>query len=463
MKLRVAVTQLGVLAVVSCLVGSVASAATAAVAVMPFRDLSGGKGSIGEAIRETVTTDLKDVAGLRVIERANIDKVLSEQNLQGSKTNLDPLTTVKVGKLVGATLMVAGAYQKSGSNVRLTARFVSVETGEITGTAKVDGAQADFLTLQDRVTSQLLKSAGLDGPKVQMFAARKRPKVRSIKTIELYGDAVTETNDAKKKELLQEAVKIDPSFVYASRDLDALEKRIRQYGLVAEEAQTAELKAELAKIEGELKVEKDPMKLYMYYTQLFAKLMMAGRYKTLIAVCRRVVANPPPMPPQMAASSSIEEMAQMWLVRSYESLKDDDGMLREGEKFMAKYPTSMYFSTIQMLLNVAIDRKRDRESGGSKAQEEIANLGPRRGDPCATGPIYKSNNQLPAAKRDLEQCVKNGGDKHTPWLAQFLLVFVNYDLGKYKEARRWVEVLRTQYPEQYRNVRHMDQMMPKEE
>ena len=37
-----------------------------AVAVMPFSDLSGGKGKVGEAIRETVTTDLKDVAGLAV-------------------------------------------------------------------------------------------------------------------------------------------------------------------------------------------------------------------------------------------------------------------------------------------------------------------------------------------------------------------------------------------------------------
>ena len=127
---------------------------------------------------------------------------------------------------------------------------------------------------------------------------------------------------------------------------------------------------------------------------------MAGRYKTLIVVCKRVVANPPPTPPQLKQAGSLEEMAQMWLVRSYESLKDDDGMLREGEKFMAKYPTSMQFSVIQMLLNNAIDRKRDREAGGQKAKEEIAQL-PRdqQSDPCRTVQIPIVRTEIQPRKR----------------------------------------------------------------
>src|SRR5437868_11486800 len=99
-----------------------------AVAVMPFKDLSGGGGLVGEAIRETVTSDLKEVPGLKVIERASIDQVIHEQNLQARKTDLDPIASVRVGTLVGATLIVAGAYQRSNANVRLTARFVRVET-----------------------------------------------------------------------------------------------------------------------------------------------------------------------------------------------------------------------------------------------------------------------------------------------------------------------------------------------
>ena len=43
---------------------------------MPFVDLSGRGNSVGEAIRETVTSDLRAVPGLRVVERARLDEVL---------------------------------------------------------------------------------------------------------------------------------------------------------------------------------------------------------------------------------------------------------------------------------------------------------------------------------------------------------------------------------------------------
>jgi TolB-like protein len=193
------------------------------IAVMPFKDLSGGKGHVGEAIRETVTSDLKD-AGLKVVERGNIDKVIAEQNLQAKKNDLDMAASIRVGTLLGATMIVAGAYQRASSQVRLTARFVDVATGEIKGSAKVDGSTSDLFKLQDRISAALCKSAGLGAAKVQHFAKRVRPKVKSFKAIELYGDAVVQTDDKKKLELLKLSLDADPQMVYASRDLDALEK-----------------------------------------------------------------------------------------------------------------------------------------------------------------------------------------------------------------------------------------------
>ena len=89
------------------LLATTASAAAPTVAVLPFRDLSGGKASVGEAIRETVTSDLKTLGGVRVVERAQLDRVLGEQHLQA--TDVDPATAARVGKLLGATLIAVGA------------------------------------------------------------------------------------------------------------------------------------------------------------------------------------------------------------------------------------------------------------------------------------------------------------------------------------------------------------------
>ena len=185
------------------------------VAVMPFADLSSSGGTVGDAIRETVTSDLKELSGLRVIERARIDQVLAEQKLQESRADLDLASSARVGKLLGASLICTGAYQKVAQNVRLTARFVRVESGEIIGSAKVDGKVADFLSLQDRITGELLKSAGM-GSSGEALARRARPKLKSARTMELYGDAVITDDVEKKKKLLQQTLDEDPQFSYAA-------------------------------------------------------------------------------------------------------------------------------------------------------------------------------------------------------------------------------------------------------
>ena len=123
----------------------------------------------------------------------------------------------------------------------------------------------------------------------------------------------------------------DPQFVYASRDLDALEKRMKEYVAISSNAQrnaTAELLRKL-------KDEKDPMQRYSQYGYVSAQLMQQSRWRTLIVVSQAYAADPPVL--AMAANPSPVEQAQMNIVKGYEQIHDDDGVLREGEKFMQKY------------------------------------------------------------------------------------------------------------------------------
>jgi TolB-like protein len=423
------------------------------VAVMPFKDLSGQKGKVGEAIRETVTSDLKDVPGLKVIERGNIDKVLAELSLQANKADLDPSSTVKVGKLLGATLLVAGAYQRQASNVRLTARFVKVETGEIIGTAKVDGPASDFLFLQDRVTVELLKSAGIEPKHVQTFARRPRPKLKSMKIIELYGDAVVEPDDHKKQTILKAALDEDPGFVYASRDLDELEKRMRSYSAAADRAQE-QANRELA---DRLKRESDPAKVYLETQQLARNLFMQRRYRQARAVFRTLLTLKPPPNYEV-----MHEQVGVDIIKCYELLKERDGELAEGEKFLKEHPGSQMFALVQMELNAAIENKRQIEEGKQGAADEIARLEPQfRRDPCRTGPVYQSHKQFASARKDLEACLSAGGKTAVvPYLPVYLLVFSTWELGDFKASRNYLNELRSKYPDQYRNVRQFETALP---
>lgn len=427
------------------------------VAVMPFKDLSGGRGQVGEAIRETVTSDLKGVDGLKVVERGDIDKIILEQNLQAKKNDLGMGESIRVGTLLGATLIVAGSYQKASAQVRLIARFVDVATGEIKGSAKVDGATADFLTLQDRITTELCKSAGMSQKSVQLFAKRTRPKAKSWKAIELYGDAVTQTDDGKKAELLKLSLHEDPQFTYASHDLDALEQRMKKYAAVSDSAQRSET-AELAR---KLKDEKDPMQRYMQYNMLVGHLMQQGRWRSLIAVSRLMVADPPKVPGlQIPADASAQEN----IIRGYDQLHDDDGVLREGEKYLAKYPSSLTISVVRMWMNNAINHKHAVDDGVQGAAQALAKLPPaERDNPCKRAQIYADHEQKKDAKRNWIACDKNGGPPYWgPGNMALILARLALDTNDVALMKSSMARLQKENPQQYRQIQMWESMVSDE-
>lgn len=393
------------------------------VAVMPFRDLSGGAGKspVGEAIRETVTADLKEISDLKVVERSAIDKVLSEQNLQANRSDLDASSTVKVGKLLGASLIATGAYQRAGGSVRLTARFVNVETGEVVGSAKVDGASSDFLQLQDRVTVELLRSAGL-AKQGDRIAKRTRPKLKSLRAVEIYGDAIAEPDDTKRVALLKQAVAEEPTFEYAARDLDALEKRLRALEKIQQSAVGKKVDALKQKIEA----EKDPEKRRVLEGQLATELMLARRWFELRRLARTT---------QLGS-----EGAAFFLVQADQLLHDWDGVLHDGEAFMKKFPGSMYFSAVKSFVEMAISKKRQMVEKRAGVEADLAKIeGDQRWDLCRFGYVYRNHDMYEESRRFLRACMTVGTGAPKDILPS--LIQASMELADWKTARRDLEAL----------------------
>ncbi len=66
----------------------------------------------------------------RLIERANMEDILQEQELQLSGA-VDPETVITVGSLLGAELLVSGTLFETSENYELFLRLLRVETGEV--------------------------------------------------------------------------------------------------------------------------------------------------------------------------------------------------------------------------------------------------------------------------------------------------------------------------------------------
>lgn len=425
------------------------------VAVMPFRDLSaaGGAGSthLGEAIRETVTSDLKQIGSLRVIERGNLDKLLAEQKIQAHRQDVDVTTVVKLGKLLGASLIVVGAHQRQSAQVRLTARFVRVETSEVIGVAKVDGTTRDFLRLQDRVTAALLRSAGfpVHAQKIEADTAA-RPDLASIKTLELYGQAVLANSDDERRQYLRAAVAEDQHFSYAARDLAELERRLQTYEAQAQPLQDQEI----ATLRAQIVATKDPAQAALLEVLLLSRLATLYRWHSVVREARSFLQQ---LPPGTPISSGIDAVAMM-LVQYQGSLKDYDAVLRDGEWYLQRAPGSPLFTTVKTMVQQAIETKRRVQEGRKRVEDELADPDKaEHWDLCHVGDLCRNGEQYEAALRFYDLCGQTAGPTRKPrsellpllalsasngglW-SDLRRLLVEWDRIDPREAQKW----RTQY------------------
>ena len=124
------------------------------VAVLKFQNLSKDATMEGMTlgIGETLVSKLAGTARGRaeLIERSDIDSDIGEID-RAKDEHFDTTTTVPAGKLEGVHVAVQGGFQRVGRNVRITARFVRVQTGEILDTLHVDGRKSEVFDMQDKL------------------------------------------------------------------------------------------------------------------------------------------------------------------------------------------------------------------------------------------------------------------------------------------------------------------------
>ena len=291
--------------------------------------------------------------------------------------------------------------------MRLTARFVQVETGEIVGTAKVDGRASEFLRLQDKVTAELLRSAGMQ-QHIKKIVERARAPLKSMRTLELYGDAVVAENDEKKAELLKLAVAEDSSFTYAASDLAALEKRMKQYEALSRKKQDEKTRALL----DEFAKETDPQKQAMMVVQR-AERAAAGASlpHAWSALGRSLAAGPAAAATHARRGVRVDEMALYYVIIAENMLKQRDAVLRDGEDFLRRFPASSFFARRQG----DHGRHHPREARGGAGQREgqgADGVACRRSSAgtCATWrPVRASSHQYREAQRLFHACFAVGG------------------------------------------------------
>jgi serine/threonine protein kinase/tetratricopeptide (TPR) repeat protein len=190
------------------------------IAVLTFTNVTGDAADdwIGTGIAETVTADLKNVHDVTVIGRAQVFEQLKDVNAETGRTG-DSLA-IEIGRRLGAWWVVAGAYQRMGDRIRITAQLVEVLNGTLIRTLKIDGLVSDIFELQDRIVFDLSRSLNVKLGKAEADAI-ERDETTSVEAFEAYSRGVLNLRSAGRDAidraiaLFERAVQLDPRYAAA--------------------------------------------------------------------------------------------------------------------------------------------------------------------------------------------------------------------------------------------------------
>jgi TolB-like protein len=196
------------------------------VAVLPFEN-GGSYGQDREdfealevGLQQMLMTEFGVNAQLRVVERGRLRALMEEQDL-GASGRVDQNTAARLGRLVGARYMILGGFVDFYGDLRIDARVVNVETGEIVKTERVRDRREKLYDSVVELAQRLAQ--GLDLPPLPRQAMEER-RNREVpaEAVRLYvkGLLYQDRGDRERAaELFQQAVAQYPEYTEASEAL----------------------------------------------------------------------------------------------------------------------------------------------------------------------------------------------------------------------------------------------------
>jgi TolB-like protein/Tfp pilus assembly protein PilF/class 3 adenylate cyclase len=184
------------------------------IAVLPFENLSSDKENayFTDGVQDEILTDLAKIADLKVISRASV-----MQYKTGIARNLR-----KIGEELGVANVVEGSVQRAANKVRVNAQLIDARTDAHLWAQTYDRDLADVFAIQSEIATAIA-----DQLQAKLSPNEKKaieqPPTTDLAAFDLYsrakslvltaGFSATNEPDLRKAiELLDEAVKRDPSF-----------------------------------------------------------------------------------------------------------------------------------------------------------------------------------------------------------------------------------------------------------
>jgi hypothetical protein len=120
------------------------------VAILPFEN-KGASRDLGEIILDKMITVMVNQERFKVMERAQLDKILQEQSL-GSSGIIDATTAAEIGKGIGVDAIIIGSVAATASgSISIDARVIDTESAAIIVAEDVYSGSSDAQSVKNAI------------------------------------------------------------------------------------------------------------------------------------------------------------------------------------------------------------------------------------------------------------------------------------------------------------------------
>jgi adenylate cyclase len=176
------------------------------IAVLPFVNMSEDSKQefFANGITEEIITALSKFPDLFVIAR---NSTFAYKN--------KPVKIKQVSIDLGVRYVLEGSLKRSGDRIRITAQLIDALTGNHLWAERYDRDMKDIFAIQDEITMKIITALQVKltaGDMAHVVARGTRNLDAYIKYMQTFDYGMSKEGNTKAKELLEEAIKLDPEY-----------------------------------------------------------------------------------------------------------------------------------------------------------------------------------------------------------------------------------------------------------
>jgi hypothetical protein len=150
------------------------------VAVFDFTSQDESVRDLGGKIAALVNANLSAEPNLNIVERAELDKVLGEQEMSLSGT-VAPDSAAKIGQLTGAKVLVTGRVFQAGDELILVSKTIGTETSRVYGEMVKGASDASISDLSEQLAKKIAADIAEKGDTLVARVDTHEDRVAEIK------------------------------------------------------------------------------------------------------------------------------------------------------------------------------------------------------------------------------------------------------------------------------------------